>query len=129
MALQGDPAAFAGTLWFFTDSRSRKAREIAAEPQTSVILQCDKSSAYLHLAGRSTLVIDRAKMRELFTPKLKTWFPNGLDDPYLTLMRFDADGGYFWDGVGGRLQALGALTRALVTGIPGRTVEAGRLML
>ena len=50
------------------------------------------------------------------TPLIRTWFPDGLDDAHLTLVRFDADRGRFWESPGGVAQALGAFAKALLTG-------------
>ena len=59
-----------------------------------------------HLDGHATVGRDRRKMEELFTPIIKTWFPEGLDDPHLTLIRFEAGRGNFWDSKAGMLQVL-----------------------
>lgn len=129
MGLQGDAATFGGTLWFFADDRSPKMNEIATDPATAVLMQNDEQNAYLHLSGRATIVKDRAKMREIFTPLVKIWFPEGLDDPHLTLIRFDAEGGSYWDSPGGVLRLLGAFTKAMVTGVPGKGGNTGTLNL
>ena len=42
MGLVGDPAAFGGALWFFSDDRSRKIAEIARQPRASLVLQSDR---------------------------------------------------------------------------------------
>lgn len=129
MGLQGDLDKFGGTLWFFTDRTSHKAVEIVKDPQVSLLFQNDSDHAYLHLFGRAALVDDKAKMRELYTPILKTWFPEGLDDPRLTLIRFEADRGDFWDSPGGMLQVLAAFTKSIVTGRPGQGGEMGEVKL
>ena len=51
MGLVGDAAAFDGTLWFFSDDRSRKIAEIARQPRASLVLQSDREHAYLHVVG------------------------------------------------------------------------------
>ena len=129
VAMQGDPSVFGGTLWFFTDDRSRKVREIGANPKVSLVFQNDQASRYLQLTGRATILPDRPKMRELYTPLLKTWFPEGLDDPHLTLIRFDASDGAFWESPGGTLQVLAAFTKSLVTGKPSKGGFAGTMDL
>ena len=129
MGLQGEPQAFDGVLWFFTDERSRKVREVEGTHRASLVFQSDDDSAYLHLQGRATEVHDRAKMAELYTPMLKTWFPDGLDDPHITLLRFDADEGHYWDSPGGMLQVLGAFVKSVATGSPGQGGESGRVEL
>ena len=129
MGLQGDGASFGGTLWFFADDRSSKMDEIASDPATAVLMQNDEQNAYLHLAGRASRVTDRARMRELFTPLVKIWFPDGPDDPHLTLIRFDAESGSYWDSPGGMLRLLGSFTKAMVTGAPGKGGNTGTLSL
>ena len=116
LALQGDLSTFGGVLWFFTDERSRKVQESAGGVPVSIICQSDQESAYLHLTGVATVVRDLPKMRELYSPILKTWFPDGLDDPHLTLIKFEANGGSYWDSPGGMLQSLAAFGVAIVTG-------------
>lgn len=129
MGLVGDPAVFGGSLFFFSDDRSRKIEEIARHPRVSLVLQSDDSHRYLHFTGRAAVVDDRARMRELYTPILRTWFPDGLDDPHLTLIRVDVDRGEFWDSPGGMLQVLAAFTTSVVTGRPGQGGEQGTLEL
>ena len=68
-------------------------------------------------------------MRELYTPRVQTWFPEGLEDPHLALIRFDATSGSFWDSPGGMLQVLAAFTKAVVTGTPGRSGRSGTIDL
>ncbi len=129
MGLVGDTAAFDGTLWFFSDDRSRKIAEIARQPRASLILQSDREHAYLHVVGWAAVDEDRERMRALASPILRTWFPDGLDDPHLTLIRFDVDRGEYWSSPGGMLQVLGAFTKAVITGRPGQSGEQGTLEL
>jgi general stress protein 26 len=129
LGMLGDPSVFGGTLWFFVDDRSRKVREIQQDANVSLVFQNDHDSRYMQLTGTVAVVDDRSKMRELYTPTLKTWFPQGLDDPHLILMRFDATGGAFWDSPGGVLRSLAAFTKAVVTGAPGKAGRAGTMDL
>jgi general stress protein 26 len=129
MGLVGDPAAFDGALWFFADDRSRKMAEIARQPRASLILQSGQDHAYLHVLGWAAVVDDRVRVRELYSPIVRTWFPDGLDDPHLTLIRVDVERVEYWDSPGGLFQVLGAFTKAIVTGRPGQGGEQGTLEL
>jgi general stress protein 26 len=129
MGLQGDLSVFGGTLWFFTDQRSPKVLEIQKDPAVSLVFQSDETSRYLQLDGTASLVADRGKMRELFNPLVTTWFPEGLDDPHLILMRIDVTSGAFWESPGGMPQVLTAFTKSVVTGTPGRSSRAGTMDL
>jgi general stress protein 26 len=121
MALQGDLSAFGGTLWFFADDRSGKVREIERDPRVFLVMQNEQQSRYLQLAGTASLVSDRAKMRELYTPAVKAWFPGGVDDPHVVLIRIDVTNGTFWESPGGIVHVLAALTKSAVTGTPGKS--------
>jgi general stress protein 26 len=129
MGLQGKASEFDGALWFFVDGRTRAIREIGAGSPVQLVFQSDDDSSYLHLTGTATISQDRAKIEELFTAFMKTWFPEGKDDPNLNLVRFDAVGGSYWASPGGMLQVLAAFTKALVTGKEGKGAEIGDLAL
>lgn len=125
----GDHAAFDGQLWFITDRRSRKVQAINGGASTFLIFEDHDKGAYLHLTGRAHVVEDRARLEELYTPVQRTWFPDGLDDPHMTLIRFDADRGEFWDQHNGMLRLLAAFAKAMVTGTPGSSGNTGTARL
>lgn len=127
LALQGDPKVFGGALWFFADDRSPKVYELAVDTAVCLLFQNDSETHYLQLNGKGSLSYDKAKMRELYTPMLKTWFPAGLDDPHLTLIRFDAASGAYWESPGGIVQVAAAHATSIVTGKPGKSGTAGTL--
>ena len=129
MALQGDLSTFGGTLWFFTDDRSDKIREIQREPRVSLVFHNDRDSRYLQLTGSASTVTERAKMRELYTPAIRTWFPSGLEDPHLMLIRIDVTSGTFWETPGGIVHVLAAFTKSVVTGTPSKSGHAGTMDL
>lgn len=129
MGIQGEASQFQGTLWFFTDRNCRKVEEIKSNGAVSLIFQSDSDSAYMHLFGDAEMDDDRDRMSQLYTPILKTWFPGGIDDPNMTLIRFEAERGDFWDSPGGMLQVLAAFTKAVVTGERGQGGEMGKVTL
>jgi general stress protein 26 len=129
MGLQGDLSSFGGTLWFFADDRSHKVSEIEREPRVYLAFQNEQENRYLQLAGTASLVNDRAKMRELYTPDVKAWFPGGIDDPHLLLIRIDVTNGTFWESPGGVVHVLAALTKSVVTGTPGKSGRSGTIDL
>lgn len=129
MGLQGDLANFGGTLWFFTDDRSHKVREIERDPRVHLAFQNEQASRYLQLSGTASLVVDRAKMRELYTPDVRAWFPGGVDDPHIALIRIDVTNGTFWESPGGIVHVLAAFTKSVVTGTPGKSGHSGTIDL
>jgi general stress protein 26 len=129
MALQGNLSTFGGTLWFFADDRSDKIREIEREPRVFLVFQNEPESRYLQLSGSASAVTDRAKIRELYSPAAKAWFPGGLEDPHLMLIRIDVTNGTFWESPGGIVHVLAAFTKSVVTGKPGKSGHAGTIDL
>lgn len=129
MGVQGKPENFYGTLWFFTDRRSGKVKQIQRGDRTVLVFQNDAEDTFLQLNGTASIVHDIDRMKELFNPFIKTWFPDGLDDPNLTLIRFEASNGQYWTSTAGMLQVLAAFTKAVVTGRPGQGGEMGDVKL
>jgi len=76
-----------GNLWFFTSLDSEKTSQISNNPNVYLTYACETESTYLSVEGIASVSnINRDRMKELFTPMLRAWFPNGLDDPTLALM-------------------------------------------
>ena len=126
MALVGK-SEFDGSLWFFTERGSGKIVEAELGQATSLIFQNDRASVYLHLLGHAVEVKDRDVMAQMYTPLLKTWFPEGLDDPELTMLRFTAESGKYWENPGGKIRMLAAFTGALISGEPSQVGREGEL--
>src|SRR5438094_10457214 len=68
LALQGDPAVFGGTLWFFADDRSPKVYELAVDTAVSLLFKYDHDGNYLQLSGTGTISNDNEKLLEPYTP-------------------------------------------------------------
>ncbi len=125
IGIVGDQSKFDGTLWFITDKRSRKVAAIESGAMTTLLFQNDKEGAYLHLTGRASVVENRARLEELYTTLQRTWFPKGVDDPDITLVKFDVDEGNYWDSHDSYLRLALAFAKSIVTGEPGKSGNAG----
>jgi general stress protein 26 len=40
---------------------------------------------------------DKEKIRELWSPVIKRWFTEGVDDPRITVIKVTPTDGYYWD--------------------------------
>jgi general stress protein 26 len=103
-------------LWFFTHASDAKTDEIDIDPHVNVSFSCPQINSYVSVSGAAELVRDRAKMQELWNPLYKAWFPDGLDDPQIALLRMTIDGAEFWDAPSGTMVQLVGFVKALVTG-------------
>jgi general stress protein 26 len=109
-------AEFDGDLWFFTAGSSPKVNEIQREQQVNVSYSQPSRQRYVSVSGRAQLVFDRKKAEELWTPLMKAWFPQGLDDPDLALLRVSVEKAEYWDSPSGKLVAIAGFVKALATG-------------
>lgn len=88
---------FDGDLWFFTRDDSEKVMHIRHRPGVGVAFARPSDQEYVTMAGRASLVDDRQKAEELWSEPLRTWFPDGLDDPHLRLLKVEVERAEYWD--------------------------------
>jgi len=106
------------TLWFLTSDDSLKAREISEEHQVNVSYADPKTQCYVSVSGTATLVHDRHKARQLWHPSMRSYFPAGMDDSRLALLRVRIESAEYWDAPSSRMVQLYALARSMITGDP-----------
>jgi general stress protein 26 len=113
---------FDGDLWFFTRASAPKVGEVEREQQVNVSYADAGHNRYVSVSGTAHLVRDRKKNQELWNPLFKAWFPEGLDDPDLALLRVAVEKAEYWDSPSGKLVALAGFVKAIATGAP---IEGG----
>lgn len=87
-----------GNLWFVTDRSSGKIADLMLDQDVAVTMQ--SSSVFATLSGECRVVDDRAKLKDLWREAWKVWFPEGKDDPSITLLKVVPDQGEYWDNSG-----------------------------
>lgn len=93
-------AEFDGDLWFFTSLDTGKVGDIVHHPQVNVAYARPDDHTYVSVSGAAVLLNDRAKMKELWSPVYKAYFPEGLDDPNLRLIKVNVQKAEYWQGHG-----------------------------
>jgi general stress protein 26 len=107
---------FDGTLWFFSGLNSEKVQELQANPQVNVSYSAPDDQRYVSVSGRAHVSRDRARMEELWNPLFKAWFPKGLDDPDICLLRVDVTHAEYWDSPSSKMVQLAGFIKSVVTG-------------
>lgn len=105
-----------GVLWFFTSDDSGKAHDLAAEHAVNVSYAEPKHHRYVSVSGNGTLVHDRAKAKELWTPLFKAYFPRGVDDPHLALLCVRIETAEYWEAAASKMVQLFEITKSAATG-------------
>lgn len=116
-----------GVLWFFTADDSAKVREIYHDQMVNISYAKPGDQIYVSVAGKASVVHDRAKIQELWTPVLKAWFPNGANDPDLALLRVEIQAIDYWEG-SGRIVSLLKFAKSAVTSTPSKLGEHGKIV-
>ncbi|RKN50832.1 pyridoxamine 5'-phosphate oxidase family protein [Micromonospora endolithica] len=111
-------ADFDGDLWFFAYADSAKVRQIRVNPEVNVSFSDQKHNAWVSMSGTAREGFDRSKAEQLWNPLLKTWFPDGLDTPGLTLITVRASSAEYWDSPSSTVVNLLGFAKAAVTGKP-----------
>jgi len=105
-----------GVIWFFIDDHSHKVQELAKDDRVNLSYAKPDDSKYVSVSGRAEVVKNEAKMKELWNPILKAWFPDGLDDPTLALLKVDVEKAEYWESTSGKIVQLLGFVKSLVTG-------------
>jgi|SRR5690606_14194598 len=107
---------FDGDLWFFTSEDTRKVEEIEKDPHVAVAYSDPGKNRFVSVSGRASMLRDRAKMEELWSPVHKAWFPDGLEDPKLCLLKVEVEQAEYWEGSSSTLIQLFGMVKAIATG-------------
>lgn len=109
---------FDGKLWFFTDINSPKVFNIANDQHVNLAYASPDDQLYVSVCGTASIVTDKEKMKELWTPPMKAWFPEGIDDPNISLICVTVDTAELWDSPSSKVVQLAGMAKALATGKP-----------
>ncbi|RYZ39916.1 MAG: pyridoxamine 5'-phosphate oxidase [Sphingobacteriales bacterium] len=118
-----------GDIWFFTSRESSAAQESSEQEKVCLNYANPASNNYLTVQGKASLVKDEVKMKELWNPTLKAWFPDGIDTPGIVLLRVSPEQAHYWDTDASRLQVLFSMVKSAVTGKRSDVGDHGELKL
>jgi len=107
---------FDGELWFFTSDKTHKVEEVERDNRVNASYAKPEDNVYVSVSGAASISKDRTKMEELWNPILKAWFPRGLDDPNICLLKVDVEQAEYWDSPSSTLVQIVGFVKALVTG-------------
>jgi general stress protein 26 len=117
-----------GDLWFFTRLHSPKTAEIGRDNQINLAFADPSSQNYVSVAGKAEIVTDQSVIDQKWSAALKTWFPNGKDDPEVALIRVHPEHGEYWASPNSKMVHLYGFVKASLTGKSPKT-ESGKVNL
>ena len=86
-----------GDIWFFTSKNSPKMDEIEENNMVNISYSDTHSHTYASISGTAKCVADEELKRRLWNDLHEAWFPRGIDDPELCLLRVNMKSAEVWD--------------------------------
>jgi general stress protein 26 len=96
-----------GTIWFFTRDDTDLAKDAAVGSGQSAMFHYGSKDQHVWACIAGELSVhghDREIIDRYWNPVLAAWYPDGKDDPKLTILRFDAGDGRIWVSDGGLMK-------------------------
>ena len=111
-----------GNFWFLSPSDSDKNREISSDPRVQLFISNTSNYEFLSVYGKATISRDKDKIDELWSDIAKAWFPEGKDDPRVTVIKVSPEEGFYWDTKDGKLVSM---FKILASAVTGKTLQEG----
>lgn len=117
-----------GDLWFFTKLSSPKIADIKHDNNVQLLYSHPGKDSYLDVLGQAYIETSKEKIESLWTPLAKAWFPDGIDDPEICLLRVEVVSAYYWDSGTSKMVSFFKMVAAAVTGKQLAEGEEGALI-
>ena len=95
-----------GVIWFFSGNNTDKVEAIKTDRRVNLAYSDFDSQRYVSITGEAEPVRDHVKAREMWNPLYEAWFPKGVDDPNLILLKVVVVSAEYWDASAGHMVKL-----------------------
>lgn len=106
----------ANRIWIFSGKSTDLVREAAGGRAAMFTVHAEKAGVWACLAGTLTETFDRGRIDRYWNPFVAAWYPDGKDDPDLTLLRLDLEDAEVWIERKGPLRFAWETVKADLTG-------------
>jgi len=86
-----------GVLWFFTAKDTPMVLEVRKDSEVNVSYADLNNEVFISVSGVARAFQDPAKVRELWSSGAQRWFPEGPDDPHITILKVEIAQAEYWD--------------------------------
>lgn len=105
-------------LHFLIADFSSVAEDVAADARVHVAYADPHKDRYVSISGHAIVLRDAELLARLWTPLAQAWFPGGLEDPTLRLLKVRMHSAEYWDIQASKAAQMLKLAKAAVTGQP-----------
>lgn len=111
-----------GNFWFLSSADSNKNSQIITDPRVQLYFSNTDKYEFLTVYGKATITRDRDKIDELWNDIAKAWFPQGKNDPNVTVIKLAPEQGFYWDTKDGKIVSM---IKILISAATGKTLQEG----
>lgn len=104
-----------GAIWFFTRRDTELVRRLVQGGKAMFNLISKDRELWACIGGTITEQHDAARIEEFWGPVVSAWFPEGKDDPELTLLRLQPDDAEVWLSTKGPIRFAFEIAKANLT--------------
>lgn len=122
-AMANQKPAPGADIWFVTTDDTAKIRDLEADPHVNLAYYRDSNREWVSVSGIATLSRDREKIKALYAPDWKVWFPeegdprHGTpDDPRMVLIGVSVHAAVFLEITKSRPVVLYEVVKGWLTG-------------
>jgi len=103
------------TIWFFCARENDLVKSAARESSAMFCLNARDHDLWACVGGDLSTAHDQARIDRFWSPVTAAWFPNGREDPALTLLRFNVIDAQVWVAKKGPFRFAYEIARANLT--------------
>ena len=118
LTTQNKSADEGANLYFFISRKSELGQRIQQDGNVNISYADPGADSYVSVSGLATISEDQAKKEALFTSMAKAWFPGGVNDPDLALLKIAIGHAEYWDVKDSKMVQLAKMAKAAITGEP-----------
>jgi len=85
-----------GEIWFFGRTDTGLARTLAEPAEAMFVVQAKDQAFQACVRGRLAQQVDAERMKRYWSPVVAAWYPEGRDDPRLTMLCLEAADAHVW---------------------------------
>lgn len=114
MTAMAEPAT--EQMWFFTRDDTDLALEAIGGAEARLVFMGKGDKVQADIIGTLRVALDRGRIDRYWNPMVAAWYPEGKEDPHLTLLCFVPRKGQVWVADQGTLATAFEITKANITG-------------
>lgn len=107
---------FDGDLYFFTQEHSPKVGEIKQDHDVCVTYSDNRHERWISVTGTASVITDHETIARYWNPTLQVWFPKGMNDPELALLKVSVREAEFWEAPPTKASQLVGMLGAAISG-------------